>query len=382
MASNASKAATRLWEKRFTYDAWMEDQKIPIHTGYFIPDLRTAELEWWEFAKCRAAFVQLVGQEGVTSTRIVEIPAGKTLRMPKVAFDEIVYALDGHGLTTHELPGGGKRTFEWQPHSMFTMPRHSGYELANIEGNRPVRLLFFNYLPMAMSVVPEPEFYFDNPSSPEYAEAADFYSEAKMVKPTEVGEGYLGKRVYWFGNFFPNMRAWDKMDDNTHRGAGSTSVYCQFPNTELSAHMSEFAPRTYKKAHRHGPGRAIVIPVGEGYSVMWEEGKEKVVCPWHECSMLVPPNRWFHQHFNVGDIPARYLAMHPPMQFHGHAEKVTDRAKDQIEYVNEDPMIRELFASELEKRGLTSKMDPRAYEVNDFDWTKFAKTVHGSESAA
>src|SRR5207245_10727824 len=97
-------------------------------------------------------------------------------------------------------------------------------------------------------------------------------------------------------------------------GAGGRSLYIQFPHSEVSAHMSVFAAQTYKKAHRHGPGRAIVIPAGEGYSVMWEEGKEKIVVPWHECSLFVPPNRWFHQHFNVGGSNARYLALHPPMQ--------------------------------------------------------------------
>jgi len=41
-------------------------------------------------------------------------------------------------------------------------------------------------------------------------------------------------------------------------------VFMQFPNSELTAHMSVFAPKTYKKAHRHGPGRAIIIPAGAG----------------------------------------------------------------------------------------------------------------------
>ena len=38
----------------------------------------------------------------------------------------------------------------------------------------------------------------------------------------------------------------------------------EFPGSEISCHMSMFPPRTYKKAHRHGPGRAIVIPGGRG----------------------------------------------------------------------------------------------------------------------
>jgi hypothetical protein len=91
----------------------------------------------------------------------------------------------------------------------------------------------------------------------------------------------------------------------------------------------------------------------------------------------VPPNKWFHQHFNAGGEPARYLALHPPMQFHGHAEKVEDRAKDQIEYVNEDPWVREKFEGELAKRGLTSLMPPEAYTDPDFEWNwkPFLKSV-------
>ena len=59
--------------------------------------------------------------------------------------------------------------------------------------------------------------------------------------------------------------------------------------------------------------------------------------PWHEGSLFVPPGKWFHQHFNLSGTPARYVAFHPPLQFHGYAEKVEDRAKDQIEYPDEDP---------------------------------------------
>ena len=166
------------------------------------------------------------------------------------------------------------------------------------------------------------------------------------------------------------MRAWNKLDANERRGAGGKSVFMQFPNSELTAHMSVFAPQTYKKAHRHGPGRAIIIPAGEGYSIMWEEGKEKIVCPWHECSMVTPPDKWFHQHFNAGADMARYLALHPPMQFHGHAEKIEDRAKDQIEYPNEDPFIRRKFEEELAKRGIKSIMPDECYTNPDYEWSR------------
>ena len=58
-----------MWSKEFTYDRWMKSKGIPIHRGYFIEDLRTIELEWWEERGCKAAFIQLLGQEGVSASR-------------------------------------------------------------------------------------------------------------------------------------------------------------------------------------------------------------------------------------------------------------------------------------------------------------------------
>ena len=135
----------------------------------------------------------------------------------------------------------------------------------------------------------------------------------------------------------------------------------------MSCHMSVFPARRYKKAHRHGPGRVIVIPAGEGYSILWQEGQEKIVVPWQEASVFVPPEKWFHQHFNVGGTPARYLALHPIKQFYGHAEKVEHRAKDQFEYCNEDSWVRDKFEGEARK-GLTSLMPSEAYSDPTFEW--------------
>lgn len=71
----------------------MEEQNIPIHRGYYIEDLRTIELGYWKQQNCQAAFVQLTGQEGVSSTRVVEIPPGGSLDSIRLAFDEICVGL-------------------------------------------------------------------------------------------------------------------------------------------------------------------------------------------------------------------------------------------------------------------------------------------------
>jgi oxalate decarboxylase/phosphoglucose isomerase-like protein (cupin superfamily) len=363
------------YNKAYPYDLWVESLGVPIYRGYYVENLRTLELGWWEARQCQTAFFQLMGQEGVSEGRVTEIPPGKSLPPMTLALDEIVYVLEGRGLTTVSAGEGRRaRTFEWQKHSLFLIPQNHVRQFSNMQGDRPVRLLHYNYLPMALSIIQDPEFWFSGYAgggpSP-IAGDGEFYSAAKAL-PEGTTDLAGRRRNLWIGNFFPDMRAWDRLDEHQTRGAGGRSVHIQFPGSQMSCHMSAFPPRTYKKAHRHGPGRVIVIPAGEGYSIMWEEGKEKVVVPWQEASVFVPPQKWFHQHFNIGASPARYLALHPLKQFYGHAEKVEDRRKDQIEYPDEDLWIRARFEEELGNRGITSLMPDDAYRDRSYEFTPAA----------
>ncbi len=207
-----------------------------------------------------------------------------------------------------------------------------------------------------------------------YGHGGEFYSQAQLVRQSKDATRAGGRPAspggggaFWYGNFFPDMKAWDQLVPFRGRGAGGRAVWIRFPSSPLWSHMSIFPSRTYKKAHRHGPGVVIVIPDGEGFSVMWPEGKERVVIPWHEASVFVPPDRWFHQHFNVSGLPSRYLAFHSPRGLNAYSEKVQDRARDQIEYPDEDPWIRETFEGELAKRGLKTLMPAEAYQDKNFE---------------
>ena len=108
----------------------------------------------------------------------------------------------------------------------------------------------------------------------------------------------------------------------------------------------------------------MIILKGEWFSVMWREGEELKRYNWHAGSLLVPPERWFHQHFNIGGEPTRYLALKPfssrkvpgLRKQWGTSESVKTGG-DQIEYEDEDPRIRQMFEDELAKRGVRSQMD-------------------------
>ena len=374
MTSTNGTAATSAQPTRrlkYTHDRWMDSLGLPIYTGYYIEDLTTIPLGRWDARGSDQAFVQLEGSQGITETRVSEVPPRAVLPPVRLAFDEVVYVLQGRGATTVWLPGGQKKSFEWSDKSMFLLPRFHFHQFSNTHGSRPARLLHYNYFPLLLSASPEPDAFILSDSD-QYGSAVnldELYAEPTLRKTNEEDVVWKRRQQVWVGSFFPDMSGWDKLNANQGRGAGGRSVAMEFPGSEISCHMSMFPSRTYKKAHRHGPGRAIVIPAGEGYSVMWEEGKDKVLAPWKPGSLITPPNRWFHQHFNVGPTPARYLAFHPPMQFDGHAERVEDRQRDQIEYVDEDPEVRQRFEGELAKRGITSLVPAEAYTQRDYEWT-------------
>ena len=157
-------AVTRPTPQASPYDQWITSTGIPIHRGYFIEDLRTIELAPWPERGCDAAFLVLAGQEGVTEARVTEIAPAVTLPPQKFALDEVVYVVQGRGLTTVWSEGNGtKKTFEWQKSSMFMLPRNYTHQLSNAQGSEPVRLLHYNYLPLSMAIVPDPDFFFNNP---------------------------------------------------------------------------------------------------------------------------------------------------------------------------------------------------------------------------
>ncbi|MGH7830361.1 MAG: cupin domain-containing protein, partial [Candidatus Binatia bacterium] len=211
--------AENFWSRATPYESWIESLGVPVYRGYYIEDPRKLDLGWWEERRCSAAFLQLAGQEGVTGAYVTEIPPGETSPPFRMALDEVIYVLQGRGLTTVEA-GAAKKTFEWEKRSLFRIPGGRPYQLSNVQGNQPVRLLHCNYLPLALSALPDPKFFFTNhPADSESIEGkdgADFYSQARVMRLALPGRDE--ERNVWSGNFFPDMSAWDRLDPYKRRG--------------------------------------------------------------------------------------------------------------------------------------------------------------------
>ena len=358
----------RTGRPRLPYDRWMLSTGLPVHRGHYVADPKTVAVGPWEERGVNAAFISLMGMEGVCEARITEIPPGATSEPFKLGVSEIVYVLDGQGLTTVWSGDGPKKTFEWGHSAMFIVPRNCWAQYSNARGDRPARLLNYNHLPLAMSSIPDLWFFFNSPmEEPELLyghEGEDFYADAKMV--TVEGATVRGTEAFWRAHFIPDMSNWDKLLNYPGRGAGGKRVVIEFPGVQMNCHMSVFDPQLYKKGHKHGPGRIIVIPKGDGYSVLTPGPGvpgERAVCHWQEGSIFVPPDNWYHQHFNTGATDARYLALAPLPQFGGNP------IRHQIEYPEEDPWVRDYFQSELAKKGLQSLMPPECYTDPNYEFS-------------
>lgn len=233
---------------------------------------------------------------------------------------------------------------------MFSPPLNSTYQHF-AHGREPVRYIAITNAPVVLNQFRNLDFVFRNPFNfTERYHDDPHYFTAINEKPGRICESNFVADVFGF-----------RLKDWRERGAGGTNIRFELAENTLSAHVSEFPVGTYKKAHRHGPGAHVIILSGEGYSLLWQEGQERKRIDWRKGSLLVPPERWFHQHFNVGPEPARYIALKP----WGFKYLVDERFKtdediksggDQIEYADQDPEIHRLFLTECRRRGAPVRM--------------------------
>jgi hypothetical protein len=158
------------------------------------------------------------------------------------------------------------------------------------------------------------------------------------------------------------------------RGFANRSVEMCLSNNTMQTHLSEFDVGTYKRAHRHGPGSHVLSLNGVGYTLYWtdnprySEGRQKMRIDWKDGTLLVPPDRWFHQHFNTGEQAAKYMATEwagakywsEAIGGGGRTHRLnTVSTHDGGNMVDdEDPAVRAIFEEELKKHGVPSRMPP------------------------
>ncbi|MEV7680102.1 cupin domain-containing protein [Streptomyces sp. NPDC088341] len=335
------------------YARWSRGQGIDIVPGFHIPDLRAVPLKPWARMGGYGCFINHEESDRSNDCYVCLIPPGEHLHPVRHLHELMIYVLSGRGSTTVWGPDGRPQSFEWQRGSLFAIPLNVRYQHFNSSGEAPATLLAVTNAPVAINLFDEPGFIFDCPY--------DFPSRFSGADGYFSGEGTLTGRL-WETNFVPDVRDFPLVEYR-ERGAGGTNVQFKLARNTMMAHVSEFPVGTYKKAHRHSPGAHVVILSGTGYSLMWKEGEPITRYDWSEGSLVIPPGETFHQHFNTGASPARYLALRhlnarrDPATGLPMSSISTRLGGDQIDYADEDPMVRRTYRDECATNGITSRME-------------------------
>jgi oxalate decarboxylase/phosphoglucose isomerase-like protein (cupin superfamily) len=343
-------------ERFDTYAAWLEAQKIPVVRGYFIDDINEVELSHWDLKGVPAAFVLLEGAGGTNDGYVCEIPPGAKTKVQHHMYEEMVYVTKGHGSTTVWQKNGRKHTFEWGPGSLFAIPLNAYYQHFNASGIEPARYYGVTNCCFIMNLFHNMDFIFDN----------DFVFKDRFDPGSDdyfSGEGKIQDRMFMTTNFVSDVRTIRLLDYNL-RGKGSSNIKFNLAEQTMGAHISQFPVGTYKNCHRHGPGAHVIILGGQGYSLLWPDGEKPMRVDWKPHSVVVPPDQWFHQHFNSGPVPARYLALRwNNWRFKSimkaEARSTFTSIKEggwQIDFEDEDPAIHQEFVAALKEHGANCAM--------------------------
>src|SRR5215813_3783951 len=366
------------------WEEWLKQENLPVYRDYYIRDLRQAELKPWKRLGpgVRGAYVDLVGGEGINAGYICELAPGQQTVAQRYLFEEVLYVLSGQGESVIWNPGSEvKRSVRWKAGSVLSPPLNVWRQHFN-RGNSPARFLVMTNAPVVIDLFHNLDFVFNNDYAfrDRYSGEEDFFGGgANKVhhKDTTSEESEQAKGVdTWDSGFVPDAREL-ALRESKERGAGNYRIELQLADNTMQAHISEFEAGTYKKAHRHGPGSHVVMLNGRGYTLMWKGSLKYSDAPaatqkridWVEGSLFVPPDGWFHQHFNTGSDPARYIAptwggdgkwftrsLGGGGRTHRLGKTSTRKGGNLIEYEDEDPAIREMFVAELKRNGVEVRM--------------------------
>ena len=352
-----------------SYGNWIKGEGVPVAEDYAL-DLFAVETAPWPRFGMKGAACHLKGRGDFATMFLYELPPGAASNPVKHLYEELTYVLEGNGSTQLEFPDGGKRSFEWGPHSLFAIPLNAKHRHFNGSGQKRALMVSTVNMPLIMNIFHNEDFIFNTDAPFQDRIGKDEYYNGQGDL-TLVRQG----SHMWETNFVPDLENLE-LQSYEARGAGGANIKLILADSSMHAHISEMPAGTYKKGHRHSAGTHVMFLVGTGYSLAWFEGdKDYRRIDWRHGIVYPPAERQFHQHFNTCDRPARYLAttvggIRYPMtaasrRTGGDAEDIGATAKsikdggDQIEYEDQDPRIHPEWLAAMKKNGGT--VDPLMY---------------------
>jgi quercetin dioxygenase-like cupin family protein len=352
--------------KTGAYADWVQTEGIPIYRGQAIPRLQDLKLGPWKRTGMQGAYVILEGTGGLIDGFVAAIAPGASSKPEKHMFEENIMILEGEGETEVWLPGkqAQKQTIHWRPGSVFSPPLNTWHQHFN-KGTQEAKFVSVTNAPFVMDFFHTADMLFNI----ETAMTDRYDGDAMYFDPEKAKDyaPYKGKHSLTLVNFVRDVRS--AVLSTAGQGYGDVDRHYVLSNNRMGTHVESFPVGTYERGHRHGPGASIIFIGGTGYSLYWhksagdrpfEQGNGDKVqkVDWQNGTMFVPDNDWYHQHFNTGKEPARFIKLGSPFGpgggntvFRMEGRFQTEGGSHMINYRDEDPKIREMFEAELKKHG-------------------------------
>jgi oxalate decarboxylase/phosphoglucose isomerase-like protein (cupin superfamily) len=355
-------------EKETAYTRWVKAEGLDIISAHYVRNLRTVELKPWARRGGAGVFINHEASRTSNDCYVCEIPAGSKLAPQRQLFEEMILILSGRGSTTVWNDEGKRITFEWKDGALFAIPLNCWHQHFNGSGKEPARFVSVTNAPPVINLYEDLAFVFNTAHDfkNRFNGEPDYFAAKGEQKGLLLETNFVADAVN-----LPLISA-------KERGAGGGHIRFNMAKGSMNSHISQFPICTYKKGHAHGPGAHVIVLSGEGFSLMWPEGEEPQRYDWEVGTLIVPPNMWFHQHFNTGTTPSRYLAFKHEVVSIRNGQGVPKAwisrrvGGDQIDYADETPAVRKMFADELAKHGMAPRMD-QAYAQELADLPPLAK---------
>jgi mannose-6-phosphate isomerase-like protein (cupin superfamily) len=117
------------------YDNWARAEGVPIHAGASIDMLAIVTKPWARFG-VDGAICHLDGRDDFLTIFVFDLAPGAMGAPMRHLYEDVCYVLSGHGVAEIDLPGGGTKTIEWGPKSVFSAPMNATMRLRNTSSKR------------------------------------------------------------------------------------------------------------------------------------------------------------------------------------------------------------------------------------------------------
>ncbi|MBI3940378.1 MAG: cupin domain-containing protein [Acidobacteria bacterium] len=328
------------------YDEWLEKLEIPVSQGLAVEDTRKIEVKPWKETGGLGAYFRLSGTQFLDA-RVEELPPGASLKGHRHLHEENIYILEGKGYTMLQQESRRPQKIEWQRDTAFSIPLNVFHQHVNTDAKNPARFLALTNFPFTLNTFGNPQFV----GGVEYAFRDRYDAEENFTK-LSTNQG--GREQIM--NVIPNVKQ-SVLYQYESRGVGATAMNVRLGGNQVlgGAGISEIPAGRYHRAHAHLNEAFIYITEGEGYSLIWEDDfKKRTKVDWKEGSLVGVPKYWYHQHFNIGEKPARFVRYTTS----GYLSRLgTNFQTGDVPYEEENPEVEKLF------RASSRVIDPVMEEI-------------------